>query len=522
MAPRPETTQNASPSRPVLALVLCILVALACGEARVARASVVSPYFAAPFKVKKHRHAFGQAPSWTGDGQVLSGELDSAGVTQVYRANASGHGQICLTCRTVQGPNAFPQERPQADWIMFASYGQQPVHLGAPGFGGYGGDLYVMRKDGSHARRLTTTSDPNGGAQYSASSGVPYDNFHAYWSPSGRQVVWTHTEAHPLSEGGQTWEMLIGDFKVKHGVPSLNNVRVVGKPYGAYETQPWAPDGSGFLFTAAGGKNSPYQVKSPGWGHMQLYYMRLYGRGASPSNPRVTKISDDTPAYNEQAIFTPDMKTVIMMSNRSRSQDSWYNLVVAAAMRTGFDAPHTGVTQTLQFLADFVGPDFNSDLYAVDVKTKAIRQLTHFPNGVVPEFFWNRDHSELIWSARTGAVSDAAALPTYVGRFGGISDTERQVPKKLPASLKGKRVDMARVGGQAQAIRDPGPTDNVSLAASPPSNASPAFPHAPKRVDQASIPGVTFTYLGVWLGDLAQLSQLSGQSFTNPPLLGGR
>ena len=247
----------------VFLLVLAGSLALAGGQAAAAHKSLISPYFGAPFKVKRNGYTFNQAPSWTSTGKVLSGQLDGAGITQVYRANLDGSKQRCLSCRTVRGPSGFAQERPQADWIMFHSYGQQPVHTGGPGFGGYGGDLYVMRPDGSHPYRLTTTSDPDDGAEYTASTGVPYDNFHAFWSPHGKQVAWTHTEAHPLSDGGQTWEMLIGDFKVKNGVPSLQNVRVVGKPYGAYETQPWAPDGSGFLFSAAGGYRSPYRRAPP-------------------------------------------------------------------------------------------------------------------------------------------------------------------------------------------------------------------------------------------------------------------
>lgn len=504
----------------VLALALCVSLVLAGGQAAAAEKSLISPYFGAPFEVKRNSYAFDQAASWTRDGKVLSGQLDSAGVSQIYRANLDGSDQLCLSCYTVQGPSAFPQERPQADWIMFESYGQQPVHTGAPGFGGYGGDLYVMHEDGSHPYRLTTNSDPNDGAAYTSSSGVPYDNFHAFWSPNGKQIVWTHTEANSLSEGGQTWEMLIGDFMVEDGVPSLQNVRVVGKPYGAYETQPWAPDGSGFLFSAAGGLKSPYQSTAPGWGHMQLYFMRLYGRGASPSHPRVTQISDDTPAYNEQAIFTPDMKTVIMMSNRSKPQYSWYELIVSAAMRTGFDAPNTGTTQTLQFLSDFVGQDFNSDLFAVDVRTKAIRQLTDFPNGVVPEFYWNHDYSKIIIGVETKGTNNVG-LPTWIGHFEGISNKERQVPKQIPApGLEGTPVNMARVGSQAQAIRDPGPIDNVSVRVLPPIIHDAAQPHATKRSGTSTVPSVTTTYLGVWLNDLAALSQLSGQSFLSPPLLG--
>ena len=114
--------------------------------------------------------------------------------------------------------------------------------------------------------------------------------------------------------------MLLGDFVVEGGVPALKNVVVVGQPYGVYETQPWAPDGSGFLFCAAGGHASPFQATPPGWAHMGVYFMRLYGPGASPQDPQVTLISDEVVAYQEQALFTPDMKTVLMMSNRSGSR----------------------------------------------------------------------------------------------------------------------------------------------------------------------------------------------------------
>jgi hypothetical protein len=365
-----------------------------------------------------------------------------------------------------------------------------------------------MRPDGSQPYRLTTNSNPDDGREYGADSGVPYDNFHAFWSPNGKQIVWTHTEAHPIAAGGQTWTMLLGDFVVENGVPSLRNVVVVGKPYGVYETQPWAPDGSGFLFCAAGGYASPYQATPPGWAHMGLYFMRLYGPGASPQDPRVTRISDETVAYQEQALFTPDMRTVIMMSNRS-SRESWYNLIVAAARRTRFDAPETGSTQTMQFLSDFIGPgEFGSELYAVDVETRAIRQLTSL-GGVIPEFFWNRSHSKIIFAV-TGRE-------TWVGEFKGVS---RRVSSVIPApGLEGAPVDMTRVGAQAQPIRDPGPTDNVPIAVQPPSNPAPAFPHAAESSDETRVPAVAGEYFVRWLGDLQDLYEKTEESFTRPPLL---
>ena len=505
-----------------LPLVLCVALVLLRGVARGAQGSppispppsgtqgsLIGPYFAARFELSRNSYNFGQAPSWTTGDKVLSSELDSAGVRQIYRAKLDGSEQECLTCNTVKGPNGVPQDRPQNDWILFESYGQQPTHTGSPGLGGYGGDLYVMGEDGSHPYRLTTTSDPDSGREFSAASGVPYDNFHAYWSPNGKQIVWTHTEANPLAAGGQTWSMLVGDFAVTDGVPSLENVRVVGKPYGAYETQPWAPDGSGFLFCAAGGYSSPFQSTPAGWGHMGLYFMRLYGPGASPEDPQVTLISDEVVAYQEQAIFTPDMRTVVMMSNRSGSQESWYNLIVAAALRTKFDAPNTGASQTMQFLSDFIGPGgFRSDLYAVDVNTKAIRQLTSL-GGVIPEFYWNRNYSKIIF-----AVS---GQETWIGQFERVS---HRLSTAIPApGLAGEPVDMSRVGAQAQPIRDPGPTDNVAIAVAPPSNPAPGLPHATENSDKPGAPTVSADFLVSWLGDLDSLYQQSEESFTKPPLL---
>lgn len=505
------TSQRSTVAVAAIAAALGGGLALGAPAVSAATRTVIGPYFSAPFRTSKLPFGFGQDPAWANDGAVLSAQNDSAGITQIYRARPNGSHQVCLTCRTVRGPNGLPQERPEGDWILFESFGQQPAHVGGPGLGGYGGDIYVMLRDGSHVYRLTTNSDPNHGAQFSQNAGTPYDNFHAYWSPDGRHIIWTHAEANALSNGGQTWEMLLGDFTVKHGVPALKKVRVVGPPYGAYETQPWSPDGKGFLFFAAGGYNSPFQATPPGWGNARVYYMRLYGRGASPAHPRVTRIGDNAPFYEEQSIFTPDMKTVIMMSNRGHTLRSWYDLVAAAAQHTAFDAPNTGTSQTLQFLSDFDGPDFSSDLYAVDLRTKAVRRLTYLDK-VIPEFYWNRSYTRILWG-----IGGGQSTPAYTARFLGITRAQRAIPKRTPRWIYGQPIDMARVGNQAQRIRDPGPTNNTPIAVSAPGNPASAFPHH-ASTDKGTIPAVVVTYLSVWLSDLNALGAKAGTTFTTEPL----
>jgi len=78
-------------------------------------------YFNAAFTVTDNTVTFGQAPSWTHDGRVLSSRKDDAGVAQVYVSDLDGANETCLTCG-LPDPNRYPLERPKKrDWILFCS-----------------------------------------------------------------------------------------------------------------------------------------------------------------------------------------------------------------------------------------------------------------------------------------------------------------------------------------------------------------------------------------------------------------
>lgn len=503
----------------VFGAVMALTIAVSgCGEAPAVdspQEAHLGPYFDAEFSVQENSYTFGQTPSWTRDGDVLSQELDESGISQVYRSRLDGSQNTCLTCGHVPGPNGFAEERPQGDWIMFCTYGNQPQHLGAPCLGGYGSDIYVMRPDGTRPTRLNASTLPNNGADYSVAGGIPYDTLHPYWSPDGTHLIWTRTVARPLSQGGQTWEIMLADFVAPEGgEPQLTSVRVVGPAFGVYETQQWAPDGSGFLFSAFGPRQSPYQATPPGWMHQELYFMRLYGPGASPDNPLVTQISDDTPVYQEQAVFTPDMREVLFMTNRNTPNGSWYNLVIAAAQRTGFDAPNPGSAGTLQFLADFSDPAFRSDLYMVDVSTHALRQLTNFQN-VIPEFHWNAEFTELLWSGIVGGANHN--FVTRVGSFPTITAAQRRTPSEIPATgLYGEPLDMARVTGTVAAF--PGVTTPQEDPV-PPSRAATVGQYVPRAgSDAQTIPHVVVSYFALWLAQLKQLGDAAGTQISAPPI----
>ena len=85
-------------------------------------------------------------------------------------------------------------------------------------------------------------------------SGEGEDDYHAYWSPDGKRIVYAHLSWNFITSNGQgKWDVRVANF-VGGRQPHLTNVRVVRPANGHwYETQWWAPDGSGFLYTETSG-----------------------------------------------------------------------------------------------------------------------------------------------------------------------------------------------------------------------------------------------------------------------------
>ena len=137
------------------------------------------------------------------------------------------------------------------------------VHTGSPGFGGYGGDLYVMREDGSHPYRLTTNSDPDDGSPYTVLERRPLRQLPRLLVPGRRpDRLDPHRGLSALRQAVRPGKCCSATSPSPHGVPSLQDVQVVGKPYGVYETQPWAPDGS-WLSVSRPPAGSPRRFSQP-------------------------------------------------------------------------------------------------------------------------------------------------------------------------------------------------------------------------------------------------------------------
>src|SRR3954452_12835494 len=400
---------------------LLLAAATALGLAAPAGAQSIS----APYTIRNHPYTFGQAPVFLPNGDVVVGKNfhDDNGM-QVYRSKLDGSGRKCLTCE-MKAPNNVPAPRPQVTWILFHSWNGHHITFGSPGYGGIGSGLWGMRPGGSHKVQLTGTDAAHG-------SGEGEDAYHAYWSPDGKRLVWAHLNWNFITDGGQgRWDVRVADF-VDDGVhpPHLDNTRVVRPANGHwYETQWWAPDGSGFLYTET-------------WGtamNTELFFCRLTAKGCD--SERLT----DSPAWNEQAIFTPDQKSVIFMSSRDRP--GLFNTFATLGRDLGLTSDLDYLLTLPIFEAAYFQPVMQetTDLYQLDLATRSVRRLTHDGDDgwIIPEFTWTPDDRELFWTEQR--FPDGMRVPAPL-------DLQRQIADEVKFLTNRPVPDPGSVGPNNQAI----------------------------------------------------------------------
>src|SRR3954453_15454642 len=394
---------------------LLLAAATALGLAAPAGAQSIS----APYTVRNHPYTFGQAPVFLPNGDVVVGKNfhDGNGM-QVYSSALDGTGRRCLTCE-MKAPNNVPAVRPQGDWVLFHSWNGHHITFGSPGYGGIGSELWVMRPVGSHKTQLTGTDPAHG-------SGEGEDDFHAYWSPDGRRLVWAHLNWNFATDEGQgKWDIRVADFVDDgSGPPHLANERVVRPANGHfYETQWWAPDGSGFLYTETTGTAMA----------TQLFFCRLTAKGC-----KVRQLTH-TVAWNAQAVFTPDMKSVIFMSSRDRP--GFFNTFAELARTVGLTASADYLLTLPVFEAAYFQPVFQetTDLYQLDLKTRGVRRLTHDGDDgwIIPEFTWDPANRYLLWTE--SRFPDGMRVPAPL-------DVQRQLEEENELLTPPPDVDPGSVG----------------------------------------------------------------------------
>jgi Tol biopolymer transport system component len=372
------------------------LLALLCLLAVAAPAAARNRYANARASIRTHNFTFGQAPVFLPDGRVVVGKDYSGGTngsgTQIYVQQADGSGRKCLTC-DLPGPNNVPSVQPGGKWILFHSWNGHHLTLGSPGYGGLGSELWVMRADGTRKTRLT-------GLDVAHGAGEGEDDYHAYWSPDGTQLDWAHLNWNFVDDGGDgNWDIRVARFDDSGAKPKLADERVVRPANGHwYETQWWKPDGSGFLYTESSGTAE----------NTELYFCRLTAQGC-----KVTHLSDFNPGWDEQGLFTPDGKNVVFMS--TRAHPGFYNAFSSLAQNLGLGNSVDYILILPIFEAGFLTPvaPESTDLYLLNLRTKAIRRLTHDGDAgwVIPEFTWNPTNRYLFFTELKVIDDERIPLP---------------------------------------------------------------------------------------------------------------
>lgn len=336
--------------------------------------------------VETNPYLIGQAPDWLDRTHVVwhdpfGRDEDGDGETNVYRSTLDGGEKVCLTCG-LDGPNQVAVVQPHGKWILFHSWSGHQVTIGGPGFGGLGSDLWIVTRDGQQRTNLTNSTDF-------------HDNFHAYWSPDGKYVVWTSLNWNKDEGGDGKSDVRVARFDPSG--PRLVDEHVVRPGNGHwYETQWWAPDGSGFLYT-----ETADTAVNP-----ELYFCRLKNPARGACQP--VRLTQD-PAWDEQAIFTHDMKRVVFMSSRNLpgAHNDWSKVAELLELPADFDH----VLILLVFSDSYLQPVFQqpTDLYALDLrwnagrtrfKPGAVRRLTETGKDgwVIPEFAFDPTGHRLLWT----------------------------------------------------------------------------------------------------------------------------
>jgi hypothetical protein len=144
----------------------------------------------------------------------------------------------------------------------------------------------------------------------------------------------------------------------------------------------------------------------------ELFFCRLTAKGCD-----VRRLTDN-PAWDEQAIFTPDMKDVIFMSTRDRP--GFYNTFSTLAQDLGLPTDFDNYLVLPIFEAGFLQPfaQETTDLYDLNLATGSVRRLTNDGDDgwIIPEFTWDSTNSYLFWTELRIPNGLRVPLPIDVSR----------------------------------------------------------------------------------------------------------
>jgi hypothetical protein len=387
--------------RAMSATALLGVAVVAFGSAAAARAASghTAPKSGGRWVTRTYPYTVGQAADWLDNAHVIYHANTPDGQTQIFRSTLRGGQRTCLTCG-LSGRNQVPVVQPHGNWVLFHSWHGHRVTVGSPGFGGLGSDVWVMTRDGRRRTNLTKSTEL-------------HDNFHAYWSPNGKYIVWSALNWNAAERGNGKSDIRVARFDPNGPQgPRLTDEHAVRPGNGHwYETQWWAPDGSGFLYTESVDTSL----------NTELFFCRLPNPARGSCRPhRLTH----NPAWDEQAIFTPDMQRIIFMSTRDHAGafNNWSELATLLDLPASYD--YALILPV--FNETFLQPAFEqaNDLYEITLRWNRrhmsvrqrgpVRRLTHLGGAgwIIPEFAWDPAGRRLLWTQNKlrGRVDEPTVL----------------------------------------------------------------------------------------------------------------
>jgi Tol biopolymer transport system component len=270
----------------------------------------------------------------------------------VYLVNADGSGLVNLTDNPAR--DMYPDWSPDGDLIAFCSDREGPSQV------------FVMRRDGTEVRRLTTAIDDCGNPSWS----VPI------WSPGGAWIAITS------APGGSYPEAALDLFVVRADGSEVINLT----DHPAAESGPsWSPDSTRLAFT------------SDRDGNEEIYVVDVDGSG-------LTRLTEN-PARDGAAAWSPDSARIAFVSNRDGNWEIYTVAVDGSGVARLTNDPGSDLNpawspdgRQIAFTSDRSG---NGEIYRMDPDGGNVVDLTNSPEREA-WFAWAPDGERLAASTCTG------------------------------------------------------------------------------------------------------------------------